>query len=63
MVGRRLEQSGMFWGEVGAENILSLRCLVLGSDFDAAWKERRNFLAREQVKARRWIPDEEKLVA
>lgn len=63
VVGRRLKQSGMFWGEVGAENILSLRCLVLGTDFDAAWIERRNLLAREQAKARRWSPDEEKCAA
>gem|GEM_PF-1493333 len=46
----------MFWSEVGAEDILSLRCLVLGPHFDAAWQERRNILAREKVKARRWSP-------
>ncbi len=37
VVGRRLKQSGMFWSESGAENILSLRCLILGSHFDDAW--------------------------
>jgi len=62
-VGRRLKQSGMFWSEVGAEDILSLRCLVLGPHFDAAWQERRNILAREKVKARRWSPVEEKRAA
>jgi len=63
VVGRRLKQSGMFWSEVGAEDILSLRCLVLGPHFDAAWQERRNILAREKVKARRWSPVEEKRAA
>ena len=54
VVGRRLKQSGMFWSEPGAEDILSLRCLVLGPHFDAAWKARRELVARQQVKARRW---------
>ncbi len=33
VVGRRLKHSGMFWSEKGAENILSLRCLILGPHF------------------------------
>lgn len=63
VVGRRLKQSGMFWSEPGAENILSLRCLVLGPHFDATWKERRELLAKEQIKARRWTDDEIKQAA
>jgi hypothetical protein len=59
VVGRRLKQSGMFWSEPGAENILSLRCLMLGPHFDAAWKARRELLAQQQLKARRWLAEEE----
>jgi len=58
VIGRRLKQSGMFWSEPGAEHILSLRCLVLGPHFDAAWMTRRALLTRQQAKARRWHPDQ-----
>jgi len=57
VIGRRLKQSGMFWSETGAEDVLGLRCLVLGPHFDAAWTKRRDLLARQQAKARRWSPD------
>lgn len=63
VVGRRLKQSGMFWSEAGAEDILSLRCLVLGPHFDAAWKGWRRLLAKLQAKARRWSPLKEKSAA
>ena len=63
VVGRRLKQSGMFWSQTGAENILGLRCLVLGPHFDAAWKERRNLVARQKAKARRWSSAPEKRAA
>lgn len=56
VVGRRLKASGMFWSEKGAQNILGLRCLMLGPHFDAAWNARRTLLAEKQRKARRWIP-------
>ena len=62
-VGRRLKQSGMFWSETGAENILGLRCLVLGPHFNDAWKQRRNLVARQRAKARRWSPAPEKRAA
>ena len=62
-VGRRLKQSGMFWSETGAENILGLRCLVLGPHFNDAWKQRRNLVARQKAKARRWSPAPEKRAA
>lgn len=59
VVGRRLKQSGMFWSEPGAENILSLRCIMLGPHFDASWKARRELLAEQSLKARRWLPKEQ----
>ena len=37
VVGQRLKQSGMFWSESGAENILSLRCLLLSHRWDLCW--------------------------
>ena len=57
VVGRRLKQSGMFWGQTGAEDILSLRCLVLGPYFDTAWKARRKLLSQQQTKSGRWNSD------
>lgn len=63
VVGRRLKQSGMFWSQSGAENILSLRCLVLGPHFENAWSELKSINATEQLKARRWINHEPKLAA
>lgn len=54
VIGRRLKQSGMFWGEAGAENILQLRCLLKSPHFHAAWQARRTILAERQAKARRW---------
>jgi hypothetical protein len=58
VVGRRLKQSGMFWSETGAENLLSLRCLVLGPHAAAAWAARPQIVAHQQAKARRWTPPE-----
>lgn len=57
VIGRRLKQSGMFWSQTGAEDILSLRCLVLGPHFDATWKARREILDQQQTKSRRWSSD------
>jgi hypothetical protein len=37
VVGQRLKQSGMFWSEPGAQNILSLRCLLLSHLWDPCW--------------------------
>ena len=54
VIGRRLKQSGMFWSEAGAENILQLRCLLRSPHFDAAWQARRPILVARQTKARRW---------
>jgi hypothetical protein len=63
VVGARLKQSGMFWSEDGARNILSLRCLVLGPHFETAWKTRRRLLEEENLRKRRWLPDQTPRVA
>lgn len=55
VVGRRLKASGMFWSQRGAEDLLSLRCLILGPHFDAAWKARAPILAAQRARARRWL--------
>jgi len=54
VIGRRLKQSGMFWSGGGAENILSLRCLIKSPHFKAAWHARRPIIAARQAKARHW---------
>ena len=54
VVGRRLKQSGMFWSQRGGEDLVSLRCLIIGPHFDAAWQGRRKILAKERAKAKRW---------
>jgi hypothetical protein len=55
VIGRHLKQSGMFWSESGAENILQLRCLIKSPHFDAAWQARRPILEARQAKRRRWL--------
>ena len=42
VIGARCKQSGMFWGEPGAENILALRCIHASHRLDDFWKERLN---------------------
>lgn len=42
VIGSRCKQSGMFWGESGAENILALRCIHSSRRLDQFWKERLN---------------------
>ena len=56
VVGRRFKQSGMFWSQNGAEDLLSLRCLLLGPHFDSAWKARAPILSAQREKTRRWSP-------
>jgi len=56
VVGRRMKQSGMFWGETGAEDILNLRCLLLGPHFEQAWDARRQIRVQKRRKAQRWLP-------
>ena len=40
VIGARCKQSGMFWGEPGAQNILALRCIQSSRRLDNFWKER-----------------------
>jgi hypothetical protein len=42
LIGSRCKQSGMFWGEPGAQNILALRCIHASHRLDEFWKERLN---------------------
>ena len=42
VIGSRCKQSGMFWGEPGAENILAFRCIHASRRLDEFWKERLN---------------------
>lgn len=42
VIGSRCKQSGMFWGEPGAENVLALRCIQASRRLDNFWKERLN---------------------
>ena len=42
IIGARCKQSGMHWGEPGAQNILALRCIHASRRLDQFWKERLN---------------------
>lgn len=42
VIGGRCKQSGMFWSESGAENILALRCIHSSRRLDEFWKKRLN---------------------
>jgi hypothetical protein len=42
VIGSRCKQSGMFWGEPGAENVLALRCIQSSRRLGEFWKERLN---------------------
>jgi len=42
VIGTRCKQSGMFWGEPGAENILALRCIHSSRRLADFWKHRLN---------------------
>jgi hypothetical protein len=42
VIGGRCKQSGMFWSESGAENILALRCVHSSRRLDEFWKHRLN---------------------
>lgn len=52
VIGSRCKQSGMFWGEAGAENILALRCIHSSHRLEAFWKARLN----EQVAQNDTLP-------
>jgi hypothetical protein len=42
IIGGRCKQSGMFWSEAGAQNILALRCIHSSRRLDEFWKHRLN---------------------
>ena len=42
VIGGRCKQSGMFWSESGAQNILALRCINYSRRLDEFWKHRLN---------------------
>ena len=42
VIGGRCKQSGMFWSESGAENILALRCIHSSRRLENFWKDRLN---------------------
>ncbi len=42
VIGARCKQSGMFWGEPGAENVLALRCIHSSRRLEEYWKDRLN---------------------
>jgi hypothetical protein len=42
IIAARCKQSGMFWGEPGAQNVLALRCLHRSRRLDQFWSERLN---------------------
>ena len=42
VVGARCKQSGMFWSEAGAENVLALRCIERSRQWESFWKSRAN---------------------
>jgi hypothetical protein len=42
VIGARCKQSGMFWGEPGAENVLALRCIHSSRRLGEFWKDRLN---------------------
>jgi hypothetical protein len=42
VIGSRCKQSGMFWSEPGAENVLALRCIHSSRRLPDFWKNRLN---------------------
>lgn len=47
VIGGRGKQSGMFWSESGAENILALRCIHSSSRLEEFWQHRLNARAAQ----------------
>lgn len=56
VIGARCKQSGMFWSESGAENILALRCIHSSRRLDEFWKLRLNTHAARNDSLP-WPPD------
>lgn len=47
VIGARCKQSGMFWSQPGAENILALRCIHSSRNLNHFWKHRLNQHAKQ----------------
>ncbi len=45
VIGSRCKQSGMFWGQPGAQNVLALRCIHASRRLGEFWKDRLNSYA------------------
>jgi hypothetical protein len=45
VIGQRLKKSGMFWSQPGAQNVIDLRCALLGGHFDHDWTRLTNLRA------------------
>jgi len=56
VVGRRLKQSGMFWSQRGGDDLLTLRCMILGPNFTEIWNARLPILQAQRAKPPRWSP-------
>ena len=46
VIGRRLKQSGMFWGVAGAQNVLDIRCRLENRQFGLFWDQYRKPLLK-----------------
>lgn len=53
VIGGRCKQSGMFWGQPGAEHILALRCINASRRDNEFWKHRLALLAARPAAATR----------
>lgn len=53
VIGGRCKHSGMFWGQTGAEHILSLRCINSSRRDNDFWKHRLATLATRHGRTRR----------
>jgi len=47
VIGKRCKQSGMHWGEAGAEKVLAFRCIHASRNLDLFWKYRLNSRSAE----------------
>lgn len=56
VVGRRLKQSGMFWSQRGGDDLLTLRCMILGPNFTKIWNARLPILHAQRARPPRWSP-------
>jgi hypothetical protein len=56
VVGRRLKQSGMFWSHRGGDDLLTLRCLMLGPAFSKVWQARLPLLTTKRATPPKWPP-------